>query len=293
MSGSSKRRDYLLLGHPVRRVCMEHLLGISSHRTDRIGCIDMRFRQHPTKPSELTASIDAFCCVMYNSIAEPLPDKLAWLYVGIFSFGNFSLWLKLFKSLSKHIHSMCHNKGSFDRGPRKPQNIDAKMMALIRITGALVELCISVNLKTMMLTYFSIWNPILTSSSLWQALLPLQTLLHLIWSFWFAYFCPGSPQLASSVYWTMCSSHKFFIFEHLWNPKMWGYFATGEEIFAPRHNFWDVPVLRGMVWCTSDWTQSFATWACLILEPFSRNLSCLRNTTNQRVLGDDLRGFNQ
>ena len=84
MSGSSKRRDYLLLGHPVRRVCMEHLLGISSHRTDRIGCIDMRFGQHPTKPSELTASIDAFCCVMYNSIAEPLPDKLAWLYVGIF-----------------------------------------------------------------------------------------------------------------------------------------------------------------------------------------------------------------
>ena len=90
------------------------------------------------------------------------------------------------------------------------------------------------------------------------------TMSYLIFLF-FLFFVQGHPQLALSEYWAMCWSSKIF---ELWTPKIWGCFATGEEIFAPWHNFWDVPILRGMVWCTSDWAQSFATWACVILDFF-------------------------
>ena len=71
-----RRREYYVLGQPMKRVCTEHLLGVGPGRTDKVGGIDMRYGQRGTRPSQLTASIDAFCCVLYNSIAEPLPDKI-------------------------------------------------------------------------------------------------------------------------------------------------------------------------------------------------------------------------
>lgn len=77
--GDSKRSEYYFLGTQLRRQCFESLLGMSSHRVDKIGSIDMRYRdtKRPSKPSPLTASIDAFVMVLYNSVAEPLPTK--WL----------------------------------------------------------------------------------------------------------------------------------------------------------------------------------------------------------------------
>jgi hypothetical protein len=75
--GDSKRSEYYFLGTQLRRQCFESLLGMSSHRVDKIGSIDMRYRdtKRPSKPSPLTASIDAFVMVLYNSVAEPLPTK--------------------------------------------------------------------------------------------------------------------------------------------------------------------------------------------------------------------------
>lgn len=74
-ASTGNRREYHFLGRHVKRACFEQVLGISSHRTDRVGHIDMRYGPRATKPSELTASIDTFCMVLYNSIAEPLPNK--------------------------------------------------------------------------------------------------------------------------------------------------------------------------------------------------------------------------
>lgn len=68
------RHEYHFLGRPMRRQCWETLLGISSHRTDRIGALDERYGNKPMKPY-LTSSIDSFCMVLYNSIAEPLPNR--------------------------------------------------------------------------------------------------------------------------------------------------------------------------------------------------------------------------
>ena len=75
--GGSKRSEYYFLGAQLRRQCFEHLLGMSSHRIDKLGSIDMRYKdtKRPSKPSPLTASIDAFVMVLYNSVAEPLPTK--------------------------------------------------------------------------------------------------------------------------------------------------------------------------------------------------------------------------
>ncbi|CAJ1455861.1 unnamed protein product, partial [Effrenium voratum] len=72
------RKEYYFLGKHLKRQCFETLLGISSHRTDRVGAVDMRFGPRGVKPSHLTASIDAFCIILYNSIAEPLPDRFSY-----------------------------------------------------------------------------------------------------------------------------------------------------------------------------------------------------------------------
>ena len=73
----ASRKEYLFLGVHLRRQCFERLLGLSSHRVDKIGAIDLRYKdtKRPSKPSHLTASIDAFVMVLYNSVAEPLPTK--------------------------------------------------------------------------------------------------------------------------------------------------------------------------------------------------------------------------
>ena len=73
----SGRKEYQFLGLPLKRVCFQTLIGISSHRVDRIGAIDLRYKnaRNPSKPSHLTASIDAFVMILYNSVAEPLPNK--------------------------------------------------------------------------------------------------------------------------------------------------------------------------------------------------------------------------
>lgn len=69
------RNEYSFLGRFVRRACFEAILGISSHRIDRLGCLDLRYGKRIAKPSPLLASIDSFCMILYNSIAEPLPTK--------------------------------------------------------------------------------------------------------------------------------------------------------------------------------------------------------------------------
>ena len=69
------RREFHFLGKYMRRVCFEALLGVSSHRIDKIGAVDLRFGKKDSRPSPLAASIDAFCLILYNSIAEPLPQK--------------------------------------------------------------------------------------------------------------------------------------------------------------------------------------------------------------------------
>ena len=83
-SGPTKRREYYVLGNHMKRSCMEHLLGISSHRTDRIGTLDLRYGGCLARPTELTASIVSFCCIVYNSIAEPLPDRFQQLNIKTF-----------------------------------------------------------------------------------------------------------------------------------------------------------------------------------------------------------------
>lgn len=64
------------LGKYMKRICFEALLGVSAHRIDKIGVIDQRFGQKDSKPSKLGASIDSFCLILYNSVAEPLPSQL-------------------------------------------------------------------------------------------------------------------------------------------------------------------------------------------------------------------------
>ena len=72
--GKSGRREFNFLGHHLKRGCFESLLGISSHRVDRAGAVDLRYGPS-MRPSQYTASIDSFCLVLYNSVAEPLPDR--------------------------------------------------------------------------------------------------------------------------------------------------------------------------------------------------------------------------
>lgn len=70
------RNEYAFLGKQMRRACWEQLMGISSHRVDKIGAVDQRYGSRGGwKQSPLTSSIDSFCMVLYNSIAEPLPTK--------------------------------------------------------------------------------------------------------------------------------------------------------------------------------------------------------------------------
>ena len=73
-SNSASRREFVFLDKPLKRACFEALVGISSHRTDRIGALDMRYGKHD-RASPLAASIDSFAMILYNSIAEPLPDR--------------------------------------------------------------------------------------------------------------------------------------------------------------------------------------------------------------------------
>lgn len=88
--GNCGRREYFFLEKSIRRQCFETILGISSHRLDKAGAIDRRFKdaRDPTKPTTLTASIDSFCMMTYNSLAEPLPHK----------FLSFVMFLKSFIS---------------------------------------------------------------------------------------------------------------------------------------------------------------------------------------------------
>ena len=68
------RREFYFLDRYLKRACFEQLIGVSSHRIDRIGALDLRFgRRH--RPSALTASVDSFAMILYNSIAEALPDR--------------------------------------------------------------------------------------------------------------------------------------------------------------------------------------------------------------------------
>ncbi len=73
-TGTKGRREFHFLGKYLKRVCFESLLGVSSHRIDRVGALDMRYGSHP-RASPLAASIDTFSMVLYNSVAEPLPNK--------------------------------------------------------------------------------------------------------------------------------------------------------------------------------------------------------------------------
>lgn len=73
-SKNAHRREFFFLDQFMRRACFEQLVGVSSHRIDRIGAADLRFGRHE-RPSPLTASIDAFCLLLYNSVAEPLPNR--------------------------------------------------------------------------------------------------------------------------------------------------------------------------------------------------------------------------
>lgn len=95
----SQRKEYRIFGKPIKRICLEKLLGISSHRMDKVGQIDMRYGPHPTKPSELSASVDSFCCVLYNSVAEPLPDRL----LGLNKIGCAKLSLEIIPQLVVNI----------------------------------------------------------------------------------------------------------------------------------------------------------------------------------------------
>ena len=70
------RKEYRFLSRSMRRACFETLLGISSHRIDKLGAIDLRYGKRTSKPTPLMASVDSFCMLLYNSIAEPLPSKL-------------------------------------------------------------------------------------------------------------------------------------------------------------------------------------------------------------------------
>ena len=77
LSSVKKRREFVFLEKPMRRVCFQLLLGVSSHRVDKIGQLDQRYGKKVPRPTALTASIDSFSMVLYNSIAEPLPTR--WL----------------------------------------------------------------------------------------------------------------------------------------------------------------------------------------------------------------------
>ena len=76
-AGKSEPLSYFLLDKPVGRKCLAALIGVGQARLQRsrAGTPDLRFgkREHRSQPGTWTA--DAFFQVVYDSIAETLPDK--------------------------------------------------------------------------------------------------------------------------------------------------------------------------------------------------------------------------
>ena len=101
MKSHTVRREFHFLGRYMKRACFEALVGISSHRTDKLGAFDLRYGTH-SRASPLRASIDTFCMILYNSVAEPLPNKhLRVNQKDKINFSYFDIWLMLnfFKNL--------------------------------------------------------------------------------------------------------------------------------------------------------------------------------------------------
>ena len=73
--GKQTRREFYFLNKYLKRTCFEALIGVSSHRIDRIGALDLRYGSKKPGSSRLSSSIDSFALILYNSIAEPLPDR--------------------------------------------------------------------------------------------------------------------------------------------------------------------------------------------------------------------------
>ena len=128
LSSSASRREFVFLDKPLKRACFEALVGISSHRTDRIGALDMRFGKHD-RPSPLTASIDSFAMILYNSIAEPLPDRFfvvdndGFLHKLISAWIGFTKFHKSFtKTEEKSIVFWCLMGGFFGEPIQVPAN---------------------------------------------------------------------------------------------------------------------------------------------------------------------------
>lgn len=71
----SQSRKYMLLNRSMARRCWLRLVGMGSSRADKIGQIDLRYQQPSKKGSQQQASMDSFMIVLYNSVAEHLPDK--------------------------------------------------------------------------------------------------------------------------------------------------------------------------------------------------------------------------
>ena len=76
--GNCGRREYFFLEKSIRRQCFETILGISSHRLDKAGAIDRRFKdaRDPTKPTTLTASIDSFCMMTLQQFSRAFATQV-------------------------------------------------------------------------------------------------------------------------------------------------------------------------------------------------------------------------
>ena len=129
-TGLTGRREYTFLQKPLSRRCFEHIIGISSHRVDKIGCFDQRYASNkkPSKPSLLTASIDSFLLVLYGSVAEPLPNKFldAFSVNFILVFGHVTPTKKLDKTPlpSPRFIRQGAAKGKTKPGPAEDSDTD-------------------------------------------------------------------------------------------------------------------------------------------------------------------------
>ena len=76
--GQSKQLSFGLVGHDVGRECLCNLLGIGINRFRKTMNLipDGRIGMSKTGSHRDTASVDAFLTVLYEGVAETLPDRL-------------------------------------------------------------------------------------------------------------------------------------------------------------------------------------------------------------------------
>lgn len=80
-----QKKQYSFLGRPVGRSCLCAILGIGKERFNKCLSLqpDLRIGKDKSGSQRCTASVDAFLSIMYNGVAETLPDRLPGCKVNV------------------------------------------------------------------------------------------------------------------------------------------------------------------------------------------------------------------